>query len=93
MITGYSREDIAWETLLKPNQMRKLGLLWDAGRFHWQELPGELVDQIGGYYNMKGDSRGLSSLSDLNDGGVPFDLIADVIEAEPKGLFWDDIGE
>ena len=62
---------------------------------NWQSLAVEIAD----YYGMRDGFGGfwidpgnkISSLSTLNDRGLSFDEIANIIEKEPEGLFTDDV--
>lgn len=60
--------------------------------FEFKSLPNDLKEKILEYFT---ESDPLSictapmSLAELNDHGVPFSLIADIIEAEPEGLFYE----
>jgi hypothetical protein len=62
-----------------------IGLWSNTGEFTFADLPDNLQMEIRDYYQ---DSYG--ELTDLNDHGVPFPLIAKVIRARPKGLFRED---
>jgi hypothetical protein len=77
-----------------PNPVRKrLNFTYCGGDFTWWENPNpaqkELMAKIRNTIDRSFsiNESGICSLYSLNDNGVPFDLIADVIEAEPPGLF------
>lgn len=64
----------------------KYGFKTPQGEFFRDDLPPELdhwLNQNGAYKN----TFNRISLMTLNDAGIPFNRIADVIAAEPKGLF------
>jgi hypothetical protein len=65
---------------------RALGLNTTLGKFEFESLPPSLQEEIDGFLG----SDPPSDLSDLNDLGIPFPLIAKVIRARPKGLFRED---
>ena len=71
-------------TFFLPAHIRiKANLRSDNGVFHVPSLPKRLQKQV---VALTGDKT-LCSLSKLNDQGASFDLIADVIKAEPSQLF------
>ena len=47
------------------------------------------VDEDGIDYSYYMDDKIPGCLSTMNDAHIPFDVIADVIEAKPKGLFYE----
>lgn len=81
------------------------GLTDHLGSFEFNSLPKTIQEKIektgrealakrlaalpGNKYDLYAQRPNLDSLVNMNDDGVPFDIIADVIEAEPKGLFSD----
>lgn len=74
------------ECFMLPESVRKwLGLATNEGTF---EMNAEIAELIRPYFG--GDFfilRGKCNLTFLNDGGVPFSVIAKIIQLEPRGLF------
>lgn len=76
--------------ILPEDVKNKVGLQFAQGLFTYDSLPIELKEKIynEGHGEVWPESEYLlKSLDLLNDAGVSFDTIADVIEAEPEGLF------
>lgn len=81
------------DTCFLPDTVRrKYGFTNKRGEFKFDSLPAELQERIrvaltknDVTYNAERYTE--ESLFNLNDLGLPFDIIADIIEAEPKGMF------
>lgn len=70
-----------------PMEVREwLGFGTTTGAFDADELPEELTERLRSYAALI-ESDGTSTLALMNDNRIPFEVIADVIEAEPAGLF------
>ena len=83
---------------LDEETMSYYGMKSYAGSFVWKSLSENLRERIeeqlgdsfeGFIENAESDIVGCS-LSRLNDNEISFDLIADIIEEKPKGLFTND---
>lgn len=79
-------------SLLTHDVMTLYGFLEIDGQFEWASLPTTLAASLhkkygdGCVFETCNESN-ISSLVALNDAGVSFSEIADVIEAEPTGMF------
>lgn len=73
-------------TLPLPLKM-DIGLCTDIGEFDFKSLPGDLRAAV---TEATGRAYGPVALTDLNDNGCPFSIIAKVIRARPEGLFRED---
>lgn len=72
---------------LPDNVAEYYGMYDDEGKFSWAQLDPEIKERIKPYYD-PAHSDNHVYLTTLNDRGVPFDLLADIIESEPNGLFY-----
>lgn len=75
-------------SLLTVDTMRYYGFNAPGGDFFLRHLKDELKEKL--ELNMclgEGSSGDMLALSTINDKGAKFDLIADIIESEPKGMF------
>ena len=62
-----------------------LGLGDKEGNFRWEDVSQALKKKI--WKETKGTEGVFGNLAELNDAGVSFKTIADLIETEPEGLF------
>lgn len=79
-----------FDRLPGPLIANQLGLTTTLGRFYFSTLPSALQQEIRPLVNsprQRNPEVDLNSLSSLNDNGVPFHLLAQVIRARPSGLF------
>lgn len=79
-----------WQANVPPEPVCKAFGLKDAtGTFRIQSLPPELALELRAHGAAKlfDTHIGFLSLTELNDAGVPFAVIAKVIAARPEGLF------
>ena len=72
-----------------PGEVRDyFGMNSSPGYFNYNTLPDEVKERVRALDVVsEKDEYFCGSLTYLNDNGVPFDVIADVIEARPDGLF------
>jgi hypothetical protein len=70
--------------------VKLVGLNTDQGDFEPESLPSDLAKELAAVCKIQGVNEIPGCLTELNDDGVPFPLIAKVIRARPKGLFRDD---
>jgi hypothetical protein len=73
---------------LPPSFVSHQGIQSSTGEFLYDALSEEIKAKLENYdIKSWGYSGETTTLAHLNDEGVPFELIADIIEARPEGLF------
>lgn len=86
--SNLSEGDNGSSTSMTTSVMDMYGFNERSGEFLTHTLPQPTLDYLKRHYPDTVRNH-ITNLVSLNDGGVPFDKIADVIEAEPHMLFKD----